>query len=115
MPNAITIIGLMKRIQPTSKNLLWHRYTAETSWVPHRSPTDRATSRACCRPRSPSNRRVVSPRCQISVDPASRGGVSYEVPLSEEHTSELQSRGQLVCRLLLQKKRIIIHRIRNKF
>src|SRR5690625_949772 len=25
-------------------------------------------------------------------------------PRSEEHTSELQSRGQLVCRLLLQKK-----------
>src|SRR5690625_6760618 len=27
---------------------------------------------------------------------------------SEEHTSELQSRGQLVCRLLLEKKKIII-------
>src|SRR6266702_3585830 len=26
-------------------------------------------------------------------------------PRSEEHTSELQSRGQLVCRLLLEKKR----------
>src|SRR5439155_24568555 len=28
---------------------------------------------------------------------------------SEEHTSELQSRGHLVCRLLLEKKKIIIH------
>src|SRR5690625_6486228 len=27
------------------------------------------------------------------------------VPRSEEHTSELQSRGQLVCRLLLEKKK----------
>src|SRR5690625_6872768 len=27
---------------------------------------------------------------------------------SEEHTSELQSRGHLVCRLLLEKKKIII-------
>src|SRR5690625_63118 len=27
-----------------------------------------------------------------------------DVPRSEEHTSELQSRGQLVCRLLLEKK-----------
>src|SRR5439155_7529245 len=27
-------------------------------------------------------------------------------PRSEEHTSELQSRGQLVCRLLLEKKNI---------
>src|SRR5690625_5636158 len=26
-------------------------------------------------------------------------------PRSEEHTSELQSRGQLVCRLLLEKKK----------
>src|SRR5690625_1185110 len=28
------------------------------------------------------------------------------VPRSEEHTSELQSRGHLVCRLLLEKKKI---------
>src|SRR3712207_7517825 len=28
---------------------------------------------------------------------------------SEEHTSELQSRQYLVCRLLLEKKKIIIH------
>src|SRR5690625_7093947 len=27
-----------------------------------------------------------------------------ELPRSEEHTSELQSRGHLVCRLLLEKK-----------
>src|SRR5439155_10862018 len=27
---------------------------------------------------------------------------------SEEHTSELQSRGHLVCRLLLEKKKIIV-------
>src|SRR5690625_6503304 len=27
---------------------------------------------------------------------------------SEEHTSELQSRGHLVCRLLLEKKKIVI-------
>src|SRR5207253_10856807 len=29
---------------------------------------------------------------------------SSTLPRSEEHTSELQSRGQLVCRLLLEKK-----------
>src|SRR5690625_3455447 len=28
-----------------------------------------------------------------------------DYPRSEEHTSELQSRGQLVCRLLLEKKK----------
>src|SRR5437660_4411720 len=29
-----------------------------------------------------------------------------EAPRSEEHTSELQSRGHLVCRLLLEKKKV---------
>src|SRR5207253_9165978 len=29
---------------------------------------------------------------------------ALRLPRSEEHTSELQSRGQLVCRLLLEKK-----------
>src|SRR5437660_4386484 len=34
------------------------------------------------------------------------GGVREEIRLrSEEHTSELQSRGHLVCRLLLEKKK----------
>src|SRR5690625_5495321 len=31
---------------------------------------------------------------------------SLSTPRSEEHTSELQSRGHLVCRLLLEKKKI---------
>src|SRR5215208_2376487 len=31
-------------------------------------------------------------------------------PRSEEHTSELQSRGHLVCRLLLEKKKIDVLR-----
>src|SRR3712207_7079267 len=33
-----------------------------------------------------------------------RRGVGVDVPRSEEHTSELQSRQYLVCRLLLAKK-----------
>src|SRR2546422_5363278 len=32
-------------------------------------------------------------------------------PRSEEHTSELQSRLHLVCRLLLEKKKKTIHRV----
>src|SRR5207253_11027861 len=31
--------------------------------------------------------------------------VGHEIVRSEEHTSELQSRGHLVCRLLLEKKK----------
>src|SRR3712207_7379528 len=33
-------------------------------------------------------------------------GVRYQLDRSEEHTSELQSRQYLVCRLLLEKKKI---------
>src|SRR5690625_6417943 len=32
-------------------------------------------------------------------------GVAFVLTRSEEHTSELQSRGHLVCRLLLEKKK----------
>src|SRR5690625_6920335 len=35
---------------------------------------------------------------------AAANEASREHPRSEEHTSELQSRGHLVCRLLLEKK-----------
>src|SRR5690625_5097460 len=39
-------------------------------------------------------------------------GSSTSLPLrSEEHTSELQSRGHLVCRLLLEKKKIQIYQV----
>src|SRR3989442_7156579 len=34
---------------------------------------------------------------------------SGQVQRSEEHTSELQSRPHLVCRLLLEKKKVILH------
>src|SRR5437870_10918547 len=37
------------------------------------------------------------------VDRRERKHVSRVLPRSEEHTSELQSRGHLVCRLLLEK------------
>src|SRR5690606_39477432 len=63
---------------------------------------------------------VSPPECRASVlsqySPTSVGGVSASLnclptgngtarPRSEEHTSELQSRENLVCRLLLEKKK----------
>src|SRR3712207_7501409 len=39
------------------------------------------------------------------------GGGAVHVPRSEEHTSELQSRQYLVCRLLLEKKKKINYTI----
>src|SRR2546429_3651157 len=48
------------------------------------------------------NRRYELPGAQIRM----REGASVEFPdRSEEHTSELQSRLHLVCRLLLEKKK----------
>src|SRR5205085_11475820 len=35
-------------------------------------------------------------------------------PRSEEHTSELQSQSNLVCRLLLEKKKFVLHRLRDR-
>src|SRR5690625_6468329 len=39
------------------------------------------------------------------VEHAESGGEEKDMNRSEEHTSELQSRGHLVCRLLLEKKK----------
>src|SRR5579884_4489867 len=46
--------------------------------------------------------------CRPRATPSAPGGTSWvitEPARSEEHTSELQSRGHLVCRLLLEKKK----------
>src|SRR2546422_5206610 len=42
-------------------------------------------------------------------EPRFRGHVGEPHPRSEEHTSELQSRLHLVCRLLLEKKKKKLH------
>src|SRR3712207_8571392 len=44
---------------------------------------------------------------QKSSAPQPAPSVSWALKRSEEHTSELQSRQYLVCRLLLEKKKII--------
>src|SRR5204863_6442367 len=52
---------------------------------------------------------IASSRLSSAVSPSgknSRNTTRSENPRSEEHTSELQSRRDLVCRLLLEKKNI---------
>src|SRR5690625_5552121 len=70
--------------------------------------------------RSPSRVTIDVHSISAQASPASRGRRPYRARAraanraiagryrSEEHTSELQSRGQLVCRLLLEKKKLII-------
>src|SRR2546430_16337672 len=53
--------------------------------------------------RSPTTERVSSGLAPLSPPPQPRGTVMR----SEEHTSELQSQSNLVCRLLLEKKKKI--------
>src|SRR3712207_8750769 len=56
--------------------------------------------------RPPADPQVAQARCIRTVSCASLGRHQAEGlhPRSEEHTSELQSRQYLVCRLLLEKK-----------
>src|SRR2546427_440643 len=61
------------------------------------SPTGQSSSRACAR-NNPATKRVISRK------PA-RAWARRRQKRSEEHTSELQSQSNLVCRLLLEKKK----------
>src|SRR5690625_5466937 len=51
---------------------------------------------------------VIAPCANVTARACAQPGMSAPPPdreRSEEHTSELQSRGHLVCRLLLEKKK----------
>src|SRR2546428_5813679 len=52
-----------------------------------------------------SSRRQVSANVALNAEPPSVSTRCSDQPRSEEHTSELQSRSDLVCRLLLEKKK----------
>src|SRR3712207_7529507 len=74
-----------------------------------RSPTP-ARRRSARRPsaaRRASSRTTAAPptRARSGPDPPRRAARPPASPRSEEHTSELQSRQYLVCRLLLEKKK----------
>src|SRR5260221_8753572 len=58
----------------------------------HSTPPLRLTSRVCA-------------ACFTATPPAANHDASTGIRRSEEHTSELQSHSDLVCRLLLEKKK----------
>src|SRR5699024_11369882 len=47
----------------------------------------------------------IEPRSRLARNLGRMLGAIHEIPRSEEHTSELQSRFDLVCRLRLEKKK----------
>src|SRR3712207_7994266 len=72
-----------------------------------------STTRACTLTVSPARKSGRSVRCDwasraSSVFIAASSSYSKRIGRSEEHTSELQSRQYLVCRLLLEKKKQIL-------
>src|SRR3712207_7017468 len=68
-----------------------------------RSPASIATPRAGPAWSTRPAKRAISPGLSLPSAPPVRSSTSRE--RSEEHTSELQSRQYLVCRLLLEKKK----------
>src|SRR5699024_12581675 len=79
--------------------------TRRSSDLPSTSPTPPTppTPRPRRRSRRPS-RRETSSRSPSRPCPSAETPAARRLSRSEEHTSELQSRFDLVCRLLLQKK-----------
>src|SRR5690625_5451965 len=94
-------------------------------FIPHTSPTDAYTlslhdalpiwaGTSCCSSSSSlasTLSRMLRPPGWIAQCSISWYAVSASEGRSEEHTSELQSRGHLVCRLLLEKNKNAVARM----
>src|SRR5206468_11649671 len=84
-----------------------HSFPTRRSSDLSRRPRWRRTRCGCCRP--------TTPRRSCSRSSSSRGGrPAAAATRSEEHTSELQSRSELVCRLLLEKKKNALHHLEDR-
>src|SRR3712207_7344317 len=77
--------------------------------VPDREAEDRAPHRH--RRAAPRRVPLVGQRARAGRDPPPPGVVRGHERRSEEHTSELQSRQYLVCRLLLEKKNLQLEKL----
>src|ERR1035437_6656909 len=106
-------VFIVSRTSGSAHTSPFHRYTLRIDSICTHAASpaltiDRASSSAC-----PSVATVVKTMTQLfSIETLSPGlrspnqfiRQSCQAPRSEEHTSELQSRQYLVCRLLLEKK-----------
>src|SRR3712207_8940035 len=87
--------------RPPRSTLFPYTTLFRSSWPPTASYADRCTSRHCPDANVPVSRSSRRAR----VRPTSGSSHFANAVRSEEHTSELQSRQYLVCRLLLEKKK----------
>src|SRR5690606_39793937 len=92
--------GRAARFRPPPRSLARQLRRARTGRDPGRSARREQPAPASDRTRAPA--RAPARRSAIPGD-----GTRIQPPRSEEHTSELQSRENLVCRLLLEKKKKI--------
>src|SRR3712207_7468234 len=92
-------------IRRPPRSTLFPYTTLFRSWC---CSTPRSPAPTCAFPPCPGTPSL-SPRCTSS------GCVREASYRSEEHTSELQSRQYLVCRLLLEKKKNISHLTHSPF
>src|SRR2546421_7006698 len=80
-----------------------------------RSQPQRPARRLCRVALAGSERTAGAPRYRTArAAPADRTDLRFAIARSEEHTSELQSRSDLVCRLLLEKKKKA-HRMKKSY
>src|SRR5439155_23570610 len=108
--------SLYRRLRPSlallalySLHLLFFFYRSPAHRDLHSFPTRRSSDlldRTCRRCRTSQRLLAGSRRTKRAARPRRACCQRYAFSRSEEHTSELQSRGHLVCRLLLEKKKI---------
>src|SRR2546430_12199691 len=73
------------------------------------STTSRCTAHGLAPSERAASSRPISSFCTAAIMVRmTRGMEKYRYPRSEEHTSELQSQSNLVCRLLLEKKKKLL-------
>src|SRR5690625_2202083 len=92
------------RLPDTELHQLWFRRTTPRRTITPWNVEDATTTA------HPGIRKLElhSPRCLTVTGNHRDNATDLLEPRSEEHTSELQSRGHLVCRLLLEKKNTIL-------
>src|SRR2546430_11696643 len=87
-------------IRRPPRSTLFPYTTLFRSPAPTRATSDSATWPTTSTSRMPKRRRALPPVRSLSLNASTTSGLR-----SEEHTSELQSQSNLVCRLLLEKKK----------
>src|SRR5206468_6008970 len=109
-PSVSTLFSVLHRHPPAPP--LFPYTTLFRSDPLHRRP-ERMTPQSTHRPKSAESAKPIT---EITLIPTTCGPFFAKIPIrldpirppvrSEEHTSELQSRSDLVCRLLLEKKKL---------